>query len=273
MDSLEKVREIQKLAYEAAVSTRKKLKIGMTEKEAAKLMEDFFLEKKHKLFFHRPFAWFGDRSNFTNFKRPSLPSKGKLLPHLGKEFLPTDRKLEDGMCVILDVAPSADGVAVDIGYSFCFGENREINQARKHLLELREIILKSANDKLPIKEINRQVERRIVELGYTNCHDLYPLGVLGHKIGKLPLMNLPKVSVMGFHPQAFLYLAKELAQGPALMTDDEERPMSPGLWAVEPHIGGPGFGVKFEEILVVTPEKAYWLDDHLPHLEELKETV
>lgn len=268
-ESLEEIKRVQRLAYEAAVSTREKLKLGMTEKEACSLMEEFFLKKNHKVFFHKPFAWFGDRSNFTHFKRPSLPSKGNLLPHLGKEFMPTDRKLEDGMGVILDVAPSVNGIAVDIGYSFSFGENEEVTKARKDLLELRDIILSHVKRRLPIKEINRVVEKRIVELGYTNCHDLYPLGVLGHKIGKLPLLKLPRLSVRGFHPQAFLYLAKEMANGPAFLTDTEERTMGPGLWAVEPHIGSNDFGVKFEEILVVTEDDAFWLDDELPHMTEL----
>lgn len=269
MENLEDIKNIQRLAYEAAVSTRKKLKIGMTEKEACHLMEEFFREKDLKLFFHRPFAWFGDRTSFTNFKRPAPPKRGQLMPHLGKEFMPTDRRLEDGMAVTLDVAPSVNSFAVDIGYSFSFGENAEVTKARKSLLDIREIILTCAKQHLPIKEIYRQVERKIIELGYRNCHDLYPLGVLGHKIGKLPLVRLPKISIMGFHPQAFLYLAKEMALGPALLTEDDERPMGPGLWAVEPHIGGNGFGVKFEEILVVTVDDVFWLDDHLPHIEEM----
>jgi hypothetical protein len=40
----------------------------------------------------------------------------------------------------------------------------------------------------------------------------------------------------------------------------------PGLWAVEPHIGHRGVGVKWEELLVVTENDAYWLDDDLPHV-------
>ena len=42
-------------------------------------------------------------------------------------------------------------------------------------------------------------------------------------------------------------------------------PATPGLWAVEPHIARDGVGAKFEELLVVTADDAYWLDDHLPH--------
>lgn len=38
-----------------------------------------------------------------------------------------------------------------------------------------------------------------------------------------------------------------------------------GLWAIEPHIGAQGFGAKFEELLVVEPDRAFWLDDDVPH--------
>ena len=45
-------------------------------------------------------------------------------------------------------------------------------------------------------------------------------------------------------------------------------PPTPGMWAVEPHLGTDGdtIGAKFEEILVVTDDDAYWLDDDLPHV-------
>ena len=54
-------------------------------------------------FFHEPFAWFGDRTAFRGFGPDT-------------DFLPTDRKLEKGMPVILDIAPIRDGYAADIGY-------------------------------------------------------------------------------------------------------------------------------------------------------------
>ncbi|MGH4007284.1 MAG: M24 family metallopeptidase, partial [Pseudonocardiaceae bacterium] len=49
--------------------------------------------------------------------------------------------------------------------------------------------------------------------------------------------------------------------------DISDHPATPGLWAVEPHIGFRDVGVKFEEILVVTEiGGACWLDDDLPHV-------
>ena len=41
---------------------------------------------------------------------------------------------------------------------------------------------------------------------------------------------------------------------------------TPGLWAVEPHLGFRGVGAKFEELLVVTEDDAWWLDDEVPHV-------
>lgn len=267
---LDQVKAVQKLAYECVRHTRSNLREGMSEIDAAKIMENFFREKDHKVFFHKPFVWFGDRTNFTNFKRPSLPGRGQLLPHLGMEFLPTNRKLQNGMAVTLDVAPAVMGLAVDIGYSFGFGETPEIDKARRDLLALRQEILTMAKEKLPIKDLYRGVDRSIYKMGYKSCHDLYPLGVLGHKIGKIPTSMFPRISIMGFHPEAYLFLMKEMISGAAILKEDESRPMGNGLWAIEPHIGTKSFGVKFEEILVVSDDDIYWLDDELPHVTDLK---
>jgi len=48
-----------------------------------------------------------------------------------------------------------------------------------------------------------------------------------------------------------------------------------GIWAIEPHLGFHGVGVKFEELMVVTEDDAYWLDDDLPHVKRWRnaETV
>jgi hypothetical protein len=34
-----------------------------------------------------------------------------------------------------------------------------------------------------------------------------------------------------------------------------------GVWAIEPHLRAGDFGCKFEELLVVEKDRAYWLDD------------
>ena len=45
-----------------------------------------------------------------------------------------------------------------------------------------------------------------------------------------------------------------------------DHPPTPGLWAVEPHLGFRGVGAKWEELLVVTDDDAFWLDDDVPHV-------
>jgi len=276
-------KELQRLAYDAVIWTESKLTEGITEKETTKLIEQYLKNHGVKQFFHLPFAWFGNRSAFHNFSMPLDPTK-KLsnfkitkhapIPHLGLEFMPSNRKLEKGMCVILDVAPVINSKAADIGYSFSFGENDLVSQAKNDLAPFRTLILELANQKSSLKDIYLACDQLIEKNGYQNCHQKYPLGVLGHKIGKLPGSYLPKLNILGFHPQSFLFLLGHLGKSLKnkqdnipFMTPTSEVPLEPGLWAIEPHISKGEIGVKFEEIMVVTDDHAYWLDDHLPHVE------
>src|SRR5262249_60087328 len=67
--------------------------------------------------------------------------------------------------------------------------------------------------------------------------------------------------------------ARVMPKKSPLWSNDEtsNRPVEPGLWAIEPHLGGTGFGAKFEELLVVEPGgRAFWLDDDLPHVKPLQ---
>lgn len=43
-------------------------------------------------------------------------------------------------------------------------------------------------------------------------------------------------------------------------------PPTAGLWAVEPHLGFRDVGAKWEELLVITEDDAFWLDDDVPHV-------
>ena len=118
-----------------------------------------------------------------------------------------------------------------------------------------------------ISKLYSAVAKNLSDKGYRNCHGLYPLGVLGHRIGKLPKTFLPNLSVMGFEPPAYAYLLKHVVQKNApFLTAEEDAPLTDGLWAIEPHIGTDDFGVKFEEIMVVNGEEIYWLDNDLPHV-------
>jgi len=279
----------QDLALKAAHATQEKLEVGMNEKDAVALMHDFLKKAGVSQFFHLPFAWFGDRTRFKNFSTP-LPFLRKRtwgdlsitktltgkLPHLGNEFMPSNKKLEMNMPVILDVAPTVEGAAADIGYSCYFGNNQTFENARQELKNLRQQMPQMIMDNANLKDFYLQVDNWIDAHGFDNCHKIYPLGVLGHKVGMLPLLNFPKVNIRGFHPQAFFFLLKEDfmsllrpgSKGP-YMAADVDFPFSNGLWAIEPHIGIGDMGLKFEEIMVYQDGQAFWLSDHFGSLKSI----
>jgi len=297
-------KKAQKLAYIATQFTATQLVEGMTEKEAAKIMEDFLIEQGVEHFFHHSFVWFGVRSRFNNFSR--LPLYGGLqqtidslskvvnfgLPHFGKQFLPSNKKLEKNTVVILDVAPVVNGCAADVAYTYIFGNRPDASQALKDLEPYRDLILEMVKKEKYLSEIYTAVDDLLKQQGYESAHKVYPGEVLGHKIGKLPFLELPSLNILGFDAQSLTYLVGEniraqfndfVTKGLGIFNNfgsTQKSPLwgpvsnyvaTPGLWAVEPHIAKSDFGVKWEEILVVTQNNAYWLDDDLPHVNSWQE--
>ena len=100
-------------------------------------------------------------------------------------------------------------------------------------------------------------------------------GAMTHRVDRLPKSRLDQLVVGGFGLSSLSFFRRE---GVAARRGEIERaPLwndhalsahtaTPGLWAVEPHIGLRGVGAKWEELLVVTEHDAYWLDDDLPHV-------
>lgn len=82
-----------------------------------------------------------------------------------------------------------------------------------------------------------------------------------------------QLNVARFGINSTLDLVKQVGQGhkegwsPLWSVDKRsQHAPQPGLWAVEPHLGRDGVGAKFEELLVITADDAFWLDDDLPHV-------
>jgi Xaa-Pro aminopeptidase len=271
---------LQELALECAKNTFEKLEIGITEKQAAKLLKEELVNRGVSDFFHFPFAWFGERTcftgldhslpwlNSTTWGKMHLPSMKNPLPHFGLEYLPSDKKLEENTPVILDVAPVKNGQFVDIGYSRFFGENPVHAQGMEFLKNLRSEIPNIVKNEMTIDRIYLRVADRIEQEGYFNCHEKYPLSVLGHKVGEWTKSPLPKLNILGFQPEAFLGLVKQNILAPfyfnkstPYLSPGVNKKISNGLWAIEPHIGKDNIGMKFEEILVIEDEQIYWLAD------------
>jgi Xaa-Pro aminopeptidase len=253
-------RELQQLAYEAAQSVAANLEPGVTERQAARRIRDHLTERGVEDWFHTPFAWFGDRTAFRNFRLPL-------------QFFPTNRRLTEGMPFILDCAPVREGCVADIGYAGCLGHNRIFERLVDDLGAYRQLIVDQVRAGNALRDIYRAVDGLITEQGYDNRHQVYPGRVIAHQVGHVR-SRLPKVVAAGFGIRSLQTLLGDLLvermhHRSPLWADGKisNHPATPGMWAVEPHIGFRGVGVKFEEILVVTSEgDAYWLDDDLPHV-------
>lgn len=255
-------RDVQRLAYRCARDVARTLEPGVTEKEAARRMEVFMRREGVRTFFHRPFAWFGDRTAFRGFRT-------KLA------FFPTRRRLEPGMPFILDVAPIVDGYVADIGYAAALGENPTVERLNDDLLDARTLILEAVRAQKSFRAIYQDVDRWIAERGYENAHRHYPERVLAHRVVRLE-GPVSRRHLLGFGLDQYRWLIpRALASrvGPKRITSplwndgpESDHPPLPGLWAVEPHIAKGGVGAKWEEILVITERDAYWLDDEVPHV-------
>ncbi|WP_106400815.1 M24 family metallopeptidase [Actinocorallia populi] len=257
---LERHREVQALAYRCAEEVAAGLEPGVTEKEAARRMRRRLVDHGVDDWFHVPFAWFGDRTAF----------RGVRLPH---QFLPTGRRLAEGMPYVLDAAPIVDGYTADIGYSGCLGDNPAWRELVAGLAAYRTLIVGLVRERRTFADIYAEVDRRIERDGYENRHRKYPGRVIGHQVGRLE-SRLPRNLVIGAFGARTLQtvgrdLIKERLAGRSPLWNGGSRSRhapTPGLWAVEPHLGLRDVGAKFEELLVVTEDDAYWLDDDLPHV-------
>lgn len=251
-DTLDRFRRAQRLAYSCAEEVAAELRPGTSEREAARMMTDWLEWAGIDGWFHRPFAWFGDRTAFVAMRTPLA-------------FFPTDRRLEHGMPYILDVAPIVDGAAADIGYAGCLGAHATHARMMDDLLAHRALILEGVRAGRPLRAIYVDVDRLAERQGYANRHRRYPFGVLAHKVA---LIERPRRTIAGFGVGALVALAREsIARSPLWNNSRRsDHPATPGVWAVEPHLGLRDIGVKFEELLVVTERGAAWLDDDLPHV-------
>lgn len=256
---LDGFRRAQQLAYACAEAVAPTLDEGVTEVEATERMLTWMGDHGVRDYFHRPFAWFGDRTAFAGFRVPL-------------QFFPTGRRLTSGMAFILDVAPVVDGFTADIGYSGALGTNPMQELVMAGLEAHRTLVVDAINDGRTLRQVYDDVDRLIARQGFTNRHRAYPFGVIAHRVGTVG--DGPAPSIAHFGLRSLRGLARDVRVGrrggwsplwgPTRLSDHAA---TPGLWAVEPHLGFRGVGAKFEELLVVDHDgTARWLDDDLPHV-------
>lgn len=260
-EHLEGFRKSQQLAYACCEATEAELREGMTELQVTATMWTWLMDHGVREYFHMPFAWFGDRTALR-FKKDA-------------EFYPTNRVLEPGMPAIIDVAPTVDGHTSDVGYCCKLGENALHDQMLDDLEPYRQLIVDGVRARRQMSEIYYDVNRLIQKQGYENRHQRYSNRVLGHRVNFVPVQQRTERMFWGFGIPAIKYLfGRQLARfrGSEHLSPfwNDRKPSDhsaePGLWAVEPHFALRDTGVKWEELLVVTDDDAFWLDDNLPHV-------
>lgn len=264
-EDLEQFRRVQRLAYAAAEAVAAELRPGMTEKQAARLQETWLLDHGVTDWFHAPFAWFGDRTAFQGFR-------------VALQFLPTNRRLEEGMPFILDNAPVVDGYVADIGYAGVLGENRILDRLLDDLAAHRALILELVRQRQSMAEVSRAVDRLIQQQGHAPRHKAYPFETLAHTVQPMARARQTPRTLFKFGFEAvealgrLALVARRQGWSPIWSSGagSDHAPV-PGLWAVEPHLGFHGVGAKFEELLVITEDDAYWLDDESPHVRRWRE--
>lgn len=267
-EDLDAFRRVQCLAYACAETIAGELKPGMTERRAAALQKTWLLDHGVDDWFHQPFAWFGDRTAFRGLVGV------KQLGGFNPAFYPGFRRLEEGMPFILDCAPTLRGYTADIGYCGVLGSHPVLDRMMDDLADYRRLILDMAKQRRPLSEISQAVDALCARQGYDPRHKAYPFETLAHRVEKLEDDGKKDhLSLFNFGVRNVTELVKDRFKGASEgwspiwnSSKRSEHPPTPGLWAVEPHLGLGPVGAKWEELLVVTEDDAFWLDDDVPHV-------
>ena len=235
----------QTLALQAAHEIAKLIQEGWTERQTADLFNTYVADHGVSRFFHKAFVWFGERTRFDGVKKNT-------------DYLPSSRVIRDGEIYILDIAPIYKGYISDIGYTDSLGPNADLTAAQKFLTEIRHDIIKFFESEKDGAAVWKKVDEKILAAGYDNIHSKYPFSVLGHRVHRIEPNGLP-LSFINFGWQSYWAFLSRGLFGQLLNSHFSGEIL--GLWAIEPHIGGKGFGAKFEEILVVEKDHIWWLAD------------
>lgn len=261
-------RRAQRLAYDCAEAVHAEMQPGITERAVAARMKQYLLDHGADDCFHEPFAWFGDRTAFRG------PIAFKQLGGFNPAFYPGLRRLEENMPFILDCAPTIHGCTADIGYCGVLGENRILDRLMDDLIEYRALILAQVKQRRPLAEISRAVDALCAKHGYDPRHKAYPFETLAHRIEKLKDDGRKShLKIANFGVRNISELLRDRFKGAREgwnpiwnSSEKSNHAPTPGLWAVEPHLGFRDVGAKWEELLVVTEDDAFWLDDDVPHV-------
>jgi Xaa-Pro aminopeptidase len=272
---LDRFRRVQRVAYDIALWVESQLQTGITEAEVRTLIAAGQADKEVVQVFHEPLAWFGSHTTLVLDPVPDVRTLALAASGAGPVSLParSEHRLVDGVPVVIDLAPAVGGIASDVSYSCVFGHNCVFDELDRALARIRTFLLEGVRAGETLRSLYRELDAHLADHGWENCHRRHADRALGHLVFALeheparatPLPGLGTAAAEGI--LAAGAAARAAGTCHPIWNDSSlsDHPAAPGLWAVGPHIGFTGVGVKFEEVLVVTEDDAYWLDDGLPH--------
>jgi Xaa-Pro aminopeptidase len=265
---LDRFRQVQRLAYDIALRVESQLQVGITEIEACTLIAAAQTEFEVIQVFHDPYVLFDGRTALGTGAESGAGASPS------NDLVPTNQVLRDGAPFIIDLAPVAHGVSSDIAYSCVLGTNQVFRELDAGLARIRSFLRDGIASRASMLVLYHELDELLKGRGWESCHHRQADRALGHLVFPLEHETGRATPLPGWGAVA---AEKMLAAGIdaldhgtcyPLWNDSSftDYPATPGLWAIEPHIGLDGVGVKFEELLVVTDDDAYWLDDDLPHV-------
>lgn len=247
----------QRLAQGCLAETASTLEVGQTESEVARCLDLRIRDLGASGYFHSPLVWFGERT--------------RLVSKQGRASLPSSKRLEAGMVVIMDFAPIIDGCAVDVSLTTALGQEQRVERGQQLLSELRPAILGWVREGLTARAICKRVEEWILNADCIPRQQGYLFGALGHRVYRggsgrlsgLVLSGMGLGSGMRLLGSALLHRIPGSPIAWPFWNDSplaESEPVQ-GLWSVEPHFELDGIGIKSEELLVVGGTRVDWLAD------------
>jgi len=262
-EQLLRFRTLQRHVYATLEEVASTFRPGLTEKDATRALRRALKAQGAQTYFHVPVALFGERTTYPG-------DFGEL------GALPTDRVLEDGDALIVDAAPIFDGYTIDCSYAVprAQADTATFDEADALLQRCRQVLLERAREHANMRTVAKEIDALIRDAGFDNCHKKHIGKVLAHRVTRSVGGWLGGAQVWGLSPLPVSYFfAYSFVSGNGYAdftpnwndTRQSNCRMQPGLWAVEPHVARGATGSKFEEILVVTEDDAYYLDDDLPH--------
>jgi Xaa-Pro aminopeptidase len=258
--SIEGTARAQRLARDVIHEVGATLRAGDREIDVANKIDEACTRAGVHRFLHTAYAWWGERTRFAKFV------------DWEPDALPTTRRLEEGECFIIDVAPIVSGYVADYALSGTLGKQARDETHHELLDALRDVKQKIVDfsKKQPTGgELMRRVGALVDQRGLDAIHPMYPGNVLGHTLEPFPNVFGRAAPIgKGFQlpllgTYAFELVRHRLRGAPYPLINYEDRGEIRGLWAVEPHVARGDVGAKFESILVVDGDETRWLDPDL----------